>query len=46
MTTNPPRTTRKAPWLHQFLVYVFTGLFTLLAYWLLRIWAEAPAKKA
>ncbi len=35
MTSASFQANRKGPWLHQFLVYVFTGVFSLLAYWLL-----------
>ena len=35
MASASSQATRNGPWLHHFLVYVFTGVFTLLAYWLL-----------
>ena len=35
MTSASFPANRKGPWLYQFLVYIFTGVFTLLAYWLL-----------
>lgn len=35
MTSVTSQGVRKGPWLHQLLVYVFTGVFILLSYWLL-----------
>ena len=35
MTSASTQPVRKGPWLQQFLVYLFTGIFALLSYWLL-----------
>ena len=35
MSSASSQAARKGPWLHQFLVYLFTGIFILLSYWLL-----------
>jgi hypothetical protein len=35
MTSASRQSVRKGPWFHQLLVWIFTGVFALLSYWLL-----------